>query len=341
MERVSIDLVICTYNRASLLDRILEAISRQRIPDYVVWSVLVVDNNCTDNTYQVVEKHRKIGRIPLGAVHEPRQGLTPARVCGYKNTTGDWIAYVDDDCLLAENWVEQAAAFALEYSDCGGFGGEVTLHWERQPQSYVMDFTWAFAQQCHGGKVRRVQCLVGAGMVLRRAALESSGWTDRQLLGDRVGEKLDSGGDVELALRVGAQGPLFYNPNCKLKHLIPADRISFDYLKRICYSLGTSKVLGDSMLQTSSYLAWLVRSSAWAFRYLANTLAHTVSVLLGRKSAKAIAIMLRFFLGYCAGIYLLVRMPAAKREKLLGCAAVQNEAGCRNTGDNNGLGGWD
>jgi hypothetical protein len=303
--------------------------------------VLVVDNNCTDNTYEVVEKHRKIGRIPLRAVNEPRQGLTPARLCGFKNTTGEWIAYVDDDCLLAEDWVEQAAAFALKYPDCGGFGGEVSLNWERQPQSYVMDFTWAFAQQCYGDKVRRLQCLVGAGMVLRRAALDASGWADRQLLGDRVGKNLVSGGDVEMALRVGAQGPLFYNPNCKLRHLIPADRISFDYLKAICHSLGTSKVLGDSMLHTGSWSACLFRSSMWAFSYLANALTHTVSVLLGRKSAKAIAIMLRFFLGYCAGIYLLVRMPAAKRQKLLGCATVQNEASGRNPEANSGLGGWD
>ena len=102
---VSIDLIICTYNNAALLDRSLTAISKQQISSHVNWQVLVVDNNCTDETVAVVEKHIASGKIPLRMVSETKQGLTPAPLCGVKKNTGDWISFVDDYYLLAENWV--------------------------------------------------------------------------------------------------------------------------------------------------------------------------------------------------------------------------------------------
>src|SRR5262245_28397298 len=127
----SIDLIVCTYDNAALLDRTLAALGRQRVSSGVTWQVLVVDNNCTDRTPEVVAEHSRAGGVPLRMVREPRQGLTPARLCGVRNTAGEWIAFVDDDCLLAEDWVEEAARFAALHPACGAFGGQVVLEWER------------------------------------------------------------------------------------------------------------------------------------------------------------------------------------------------------------------
>ena len=88
----SIDVVICTYNNAALLDATLAAIARQCVPVDVDWQVLVVNNNCTDETQQVVEKHVRSHRLPLRAVIETSQGLTPARVRGVRETSREWIA---------------------------------------------------------------------------------------------------------------------------------------------------------------------------------------------------------------------------------------------------------
>src|SRR5689334_3328779 len=97
----SIDLIICTYNNSVLLDRTLGAIANLHVRSDVTWKVLVVDNNCTDDTQAVVGEHIRSGKIPhLAIVSEPRQGLTQARRRGVQHTAGDWIAFVDDDCLL-------------------------------------------------------------------------------------------------------------------------------------------------------------------------------------------------------------------------------------------------
>jgi hypothetical protein len=65
--------------------------------------------------------------VSLERVSEPRQGLTPARRRGVVSTRCDWIAFVDDDCLLAEDGIDRAAVFAAAHTDCGAFSGKVIL----------------------------------------------------------------------------------------------------------------------------------------------------------------------------------------------------------------------
>ena len=47
--------VICTWNRASFLRHALDSMTRVVVPDDVEWELLVVDNNCTDDTQQVLQ----------------------------------------------------------------------------------------------------------------------------------------------------------------------------------------------------------------------------------------------------------------------------------------------
>ncbi|MEG4274314.1 MULTISPECIES: glycosyltransferase [unclassified Microcoleus] len=319
-----IDLVICTYNNAPLLDKALSAISQQIVSPNLEWRVLVVDNNCTDNTQKIIEKYRVTGQIPqLSTVSETQQGLTYARHCGVKNTTADWIAFVDDDCFLAENWVEQAVRFAAAHPDCGAFGGRVILDWETLPAKYVLNYGYSFAQQEHGTEPEKKSCLVGAGLVLNRAALAHTGWIDKPLLQDRIGTKLISGGDVEIALRIyGAGYDLWYTPDCKLRHFIPARRTSQKYLIDINYGLGTSQVLGDSLLWSGSYRDWLFKFIIDAVKASQNVLIQSLTAALGRMNPAEVEINGSFVRGKWAGISRVVRMSPEERSLILGRAKL-------------------
>lgn len=185
-----LDVVICTYNNAAVLDRVLHGLAAQR-PAPGVWGVLVVDNNSSDGTRDVVERHLRAGAVPgLRMVDEPTQGLTPARRCGVHATSAPWIAFVDDDCLLDPNWIEQAMTFARSHPSCGGFGGRVVPTYATDPPPFMVRYGWAFAEQNLGDAAVPVDCLVGAGMVLNRCALEESGWPDEPYFDDRKGSKL-------------------------------------------------------------------------------------------------------------------------------------------------------
>jgi glycosyltransferase involved in cell wall biosynthesis len=319
-QRTSIDLVICTYDNAALLDATLDAVSRQRVPEDVDWQVLVVDNNCTDGTHEVLERHKSAGRIPLHVVIEPKQGLTHARVCGVKNTRGEWVAFVDDDCLLAEDWVGQAARFAAAHAKCGAFGGQVIPRWEVTPPPYVLSRRYAYACKYHGETPHRRPWLAGAGLVVRRAALVACGWLNRQYLEDRTGGRLVSGGDMEIALRVGSMYELWYNPACKLRHVIPARRMSREYVRRITHGLGASRHNAEALKWGSSYAGWLLYSAVFS---------------LGLGALGAIEFMCDAFnsgvdfktafspaAGWWTAMWRMLRMDSAQRRELIGCAVA-------------------
>lgn len=321
---LDIELVICTHNNAAQLTLVLEAIAQQQVSDSTQWSVLIVNNNCTDGTADLVEQAIAAGKIPLlQMVQETTQGLTPARLCGVTQTTAPWIAYVDDDCVLQPDWVEQAVQFATQHPEAGAFGGRVVLTWETPPSPFVLRYGYSFAEQDHGMQIQERDCLVGAGMVVNRKALDACGWTKRQLMDDRIGRKLISGGDVELALRIrGAGYPLWYTPTCELKHLIPPRRTSPTYLKSMNIGLGTCQIHADLMLWAGSFSGW-VQSAAWKTTKLSlEILSQTLRMWLGRVEPIDVAIQWSFVKGRWVGLAQLLQTDWERQQALMGCAKV-------------------
>lgn len=316
---LSLSLVICTYNNAPLLARCLNAIAHQTIKEPLNWQILVVNNNCTDNTEEIVSQYQsRIDQLTM--VHESVQGLTPARVCGVKQTQTDWIAFIDDDCLITSHWVAEVAKFARTHPHCGAFGGRVTLSWETSPPAFVNQFHYSFAEQEGGDDIKPVECLVGAGIVINREALVETGWIDQPLLADRIGKRLVSGGDVELALRLGAKRSLWYVPTCQLHHIIPSYRLSSAYLMRINYALGTSKLYGDTMLWASSYQRWLLASLQEGIQQFQILALEGIKALLGKQSKTVVVIKAYFWWGWFQGILKLGLMDANQRQAILGSA---------------------
>lgn len=312
-----LEIIICTYNNATLLEGALGAIAQQKVSQDIDWGVLVVNNNCTDQTVAVVEE--KSQHLPnLRMVFEPIQGLTPARLRGIKETSAAWVAFVDDDCFLRSDWVTEAVQFALNHPNCGAFGGRVTLDWESPPPQYVMNFKYCFAEQELGSERKQVSWLVGAGIVINRSALEAVGWTEQQCLADRVGKTLISGGDMEIAVRLSAKYDLWYVPSCQLFHQISTQRLSYDYLLKINYRLGISQLFVQSLQWQNSYLSWLFASlkEGWGLTSYATKL--LLEGTLKGQSLKEHWMTFRFACGYWVGIWQLMQMESPKRQQILG-----------------------
>jgi glucosyl-dolichyl phosphate glucuronosyltransferase len=125
---------------------------------------------------------------------------------------------------------------ARSHPEAGGIGGRVLLDWEEAPPGFVKHFGFCFAEQQHGEVACEVSSLVGAGMVVRRSVLAECGWLERLLLADRIGKRLVSGGDVEIAQRIrGAGYPLWFTPAAVLRHRIPSSRATWQYLLRVSH----------------------------------------------------------------------------------------------------------
>jgi glycosyltransferase involved in cell wall biosynthesis len=322
MNRFSIDLVICTYNNAGLLDRTLACMTAQKVQTDIDWGITIINNNCTDHTPEVVEKYAAQSLVPLRMIAEPVQGLGAARLCAAENTRRDWIAFIDDDCLMQEDWLTCAQEFAEKHPGCGAFGGKIILEFETPPPSYVRRFPYAYAGKNHGDHPKRRPWVAGTGMTLRRTALEASGWLKKQYLDDRTGAQLISGGDVEMGLRIAAaQWEVWYNPACVLRHIIPERRFSRPYLRRILFGLGAARHHADALVWKKPYPAWLLYSLLFGLGILLYCLAQAAGEIFKKADEKAgFRVCLSPFWGWCSAVWNLGNLPGAARRVLLGAA---------------------
>jgi glycosyltransferase involved in cell wall biosynthesis len=253
LPRVSV--VIPTHNpRADYLARVLDALRLQTLPREQ-WEIIVIDNASTE----IVG-----GRLDLSwhanarIVREEKLGLTFARLRGFAEAQGELIVMVDDDNVLAPDYLENAVKIAEEHKDLGAFGGKCLPEFETEPEPWMEEFLPLLALRDHGEKEiiagdtrsadgsRRAYpdqaAPIGAGMVLRSSAArayakrldqETKRPKDQKPLTDRKGDSLASAGDNDLVFAILRDGwKVGYFPQLKITHLIPSSRLTVDYLAR-------------------------------------------------------------------------------------------------------------
>ena len=98
MPQFYITIAICTWNRSRSLGATLASIQRLKVSPDTRWDVLVVNNNCTDDTDAVLARFADC--LPLSVTVEPRQGLSHARNRAVEATGGDYILWTDDDTVV-------------------------------------------------------------------------------------------------------------------------------------------------------------------------------------------------------------------------------------------------
>src|SRR5512135_2983357 len=89
--------IVCTFNRCRMLEGNLAALSRQQVPGGVDWEVIVVDNNCTDDTAKLIDRMSAGFPTILRRVEEAKQGLSNARNRGIRAAHGRYLLFTDDD----------------------------------------------------------------------------------------------------------------------------------------------------------------------------------------------------------------------------------------------------
>src|SRR5215475_15705591 len=92
-----ISVIICTYNRCESLLGALKSLETMLIPPDLAWELLVIDNNSSDKTSEAVGSFLSRGTLPLTYVFEPVAGLSTARNRGILESSGEIVAFLDDD----------------------------------------------------------------------------------------------------------------------------------------------------------------------------------------------------------------------------------------------------
>jgi glycosyltransferase involved in cell wall biosynthesis len=87
------------------------------------WELVVVNNNCTDDTDSVLELFED--KLPLRRIHEPRAGLSNARNAAVAAARGQYVLFTDDDVNFSPRWLVAYAEAIARRPSASVFGGPI------------------------------------------------------------------------------------------------------------------------------------------------------------------------------------------------------------------------
>ena len=243
MKQQGVSIIICCHNGANRLAETIRHIARQRVPAYVPWELILVDNGSSDDSAQVARLEWQRHRVDtyLKVIKEPVPGLSHARARGFQEARYEYVVMCDDDNWLEDNYIVTVYELMSENQRVGALGGLGKLAFEVTPPSPDLAFIFAAGPQAaQRGKVPENK-LYGAGCVIRHSAYENlrrSGF--RSMLVDRRGTELSSGGDYELCLALSILGyEIWYDDRLRFTHFITRERLTWPYFER--YALESSR----------------------------------------------------------------------------------------------------
>jgi glycosyltransferase involved in cell wall biosynthesis len=251
MPNIVTSVITCSHNpRADYLARVIAALQSQPLARSD-WELLLIDNASAEPL---------AGRYDLSwhpnarHIREEELGLTPARLRGIAEARGELLVFVDDDNVLAADYLEKAVAISAGWPVLGAWGGRIEGEFEAEPEPWMQPLLVFLCIREVSAPIwsnnledwRAHPC--GAGLCIRagvarayRAQVEAQPW--RRTL-DRVGQSLSSAGDIDLIHTSCDMGLGFGNfPQLVMRHLIPARRVTPAYMIDLLRSIATSTAL--------------------------------------------------------------------------------------------------
>jgi L-malate glycosyltransferase len=213
--------LIATYNGAETLSEVLDAYCRVQPPEGG-WKLVIVDNGSTDATKEII--HSFTDRLPVSYLFEPARGKNAALNTGLASVEGDLVVMTDDDILPRFGWLKELRLAADSHPSYSVFGGPVTLHWEIQPEQWILswvklgvvfaltDPSWEEGPIIPG-------YVFGGNMAIRTRIFEA-GYRFDSRIGPR-GHWYAMGSETELTRRLGKAG--FNSWHCKkaiVEHMV-------------------------------------------------------------------------------------------------------------------------
>jgi len=269
---LAISVIVCTHNpKRDYLDKVLTALKSQTL-FYERWELLLIDNA----SEKILSSEIDLTWHPNAYhIREEKLGLTPARLRGIREAKAETLVFVDDDNVLDSDYLEITLGISKDFPFLGAWGGQIKGDFETTPPDWakphlpqlaIREFEqdkWSNLLHQH----ETTPC--GAGMCVRKVVAQKYAdllkhdslrlGLDRKGIA-RQGEILLSCGDSDLAFTscdVGLGTGQF--TALKLTHLIPASRLTEEYLIRLVEGITYSHIILDSFrgkTPTPSVTSW-------------------------------------------------------------------------------------
>lgn len=161
---MKVSVVIPVFNEEKYIEKCLKSVLSQ---SEKAQEVIVVDNNCTDGTMQIVKKFPGV-RI----VQEKKQGMTPARNKGFTSAKYEIIVRTDADTIVPKHWIASIKSHFQNDPDLCALSGPAKMYGIdrlRQKTYFQGEILYFQAFQ----KIFHHDCLLGPNMALRKKVWKS------------------------------------------------------------------------------------------------------------------------------------------------------------------------
>lgn len=254
-----LSICICTYNpKPDLFARVIEAIAAQSEQTF---DVLVVDNASAPAVREDVLAPLRARGIAARLVREETPGLIHARLCAIDATTSDWMLCVDDDNILAPDYVAEGLAFMRAHPSVAAFGGKLMLPEATKPPSSVRPFLPFLAVRDAGNEPMigvsntwEVWEPPAAGAFVARAVLDDfAAFVRTNAASTALGRAPGSFASCEDSLLMHSAYRLgratAYNPRLMLEHHVDPKRFDYASLLKLMEGYGRSHVVLDQLIR--------------------------------------------------------------------------------------------
>jgi len=269
--KIKVSIIICTYNRSKLLKETLQSVQNQDFQSDQ-YEIIVVDNNSTDDTKDVVAEMAKASPVSTGYVFEYMQGLSNARNAGINNSEGEIIVFTDDDVEAERSWLRELFA-AFETPGVAAAGGPIRPIWPFEKPEWITEnwqgyFTVSeFPEAREAGEFRNPNYPWGANMAFRRSILKKTDLFSPAL--GRIGACLLSNEELRLFRAIEEMGHrIVLAPDAVIHHKIPPERVRKLWLYHRTYWQGRSEAILDRQSGNYVYSRLRAFSSGMLWRKL-------------------------------------------------------------------------
>lgn len=283
---MNVSIIIPTHNRSDALAETLARLARQDFAG--AWEAIVVNNNCTDDTDDVVKNYKF--PVSLKVIHEKSPGPAAARNRGVEAARGEYIIFIDNDILVEENFISQHFQMLEENPGCW-FVGRV-----KNPKQLRATAFGRYSDDNHENNfaiyptetITEIDAATGANWAMRRAEFLKVGGFDRAFA-------IASCEDSELSLRARQAGiKTMFNPRSVVLHNDWAINLDSYFRRQELYSI--SSVLLWRKYGEASFQKQIVKENApvdWktdSAKTIAKKLAKSVlATTAGKSLAKALS----------------------------------------------------
>jgi len=256
----ALTILICTHNRADLLERVLASLNAAKRPVMPV-QILVAANACTDDTvarmraYQTQQDAQ--GWIPLRLIEVPTPGKSHALNRAIPEIDTELTAFVDDDHRVDENYLAAIEQAATTWPDAGLYCGRILPDWDGSEPEWVHDngpyriYPLPVPRYDQEGQPKTITpeegpIPGGGNLVVRRHVFELAGKFSTEL--GPHGHDLGGGEDSEYVLRAMSRGVRCqYTPDMVQHHYVDTERLKLGYLLKKSYqrTRSTSRIHGN------------------------------------------------------------------------------------------------